>query len=104
MIENKSRQSISVSSDPAIQRFERNGNTNTFTDFTTTKFLLPPDSSLQIITYFGPCNIGCKIKEEDLKYNYLKIVSGKDSIVANNRSELYKLLRTKRNIGYITIE
>jgi hypothetical protein len=66
---------------------------------------LPPDSTLLIPTYFGPLYIfNEKIKEEELKLNYIKITSVTDTIVASNKAELFNMLKKKRNIGELTIK
>ena len=66
---------------------------------------LPPDSTLLIPTYFGPLYIfNEKIKQEEIKFSYLKIISETDTIAANNKTELFKLLKRKRNVGKIIVK
>lgn len=65
---------------------------------------LPPNSTLLIPGYFGPLYIfNEKIRQEEIGFDYLNIVSGSATILAENKAAIFKLLKRKRNIGRITV-
>jgi hypothetical protein len=104
-VENKSKGDVTVSMQPGVETPEIFGNLKTYSSRIDTLLILPPDSTLLIPTYFGPLYIfNERIKEKELKFNYVKITSATDTIVANNKAELFRMLKKKRNIGKLTIK
>lgn len=104
-IENKSKGNITVTTQPGIETPELTGDPKTYRSRFDTVLVLPPDSTLLIPTYFGPLYIfNQKVKQEELKFNYVKIISTSDTIVANNKVELFKMLNRKGNVGKLTIK
>lgn len=104
-IENKSKGNITVTTQPGVETPELAGDPKTYRSRIDTVLVLPPDSTLLIPTYFGPLYIfNEKVKQEELKFNYVKITSTSDTIVANNKAELFKMLNRKGNVGKLTIK
>jgi hypothetical protein len=103
-VENKSKTNITITTHPEITTPELTEYPKTYRNRVDTIITLPPDSSLLIPVYFGPLYIfNEKIKQEEIKFDYLKIISETDTILANNKTELFKLLKRKGNIGRITV-
>ena len=103
-IENKSKANITITAYPGVSTLELVKHHKTYKSKTDTLLLLPPDSTLLFPTYFGGLYFyNEKIKQEEIKLNYLKIVSGTDTIVANSKSEIFHLLKRDRNIGKIIV-
>ena len=103
-IENKSKANITVITNPGISSPEPGEYPKTYESRVDTILTLPPDSTMLIPTYFGPLNIfNEKIKQEELRFAYLKIISGTDTLVVNNKEELFKLLKRRRNLGKIIV-
>lgn len=103
-VENKSKDSITIVAHPGIETPELVEYPNTYQGRTDTIVTLPPDSTLRIPVYFGPVNVfDKKVKEENIKFDFFKVLSKKDTLVANNKKELYNHLKRRGNVGRITI-
>lgn len=58
--------------------------------------ILEPDSSLTLFSTFTILLFNVKVKESDLKINYLKITTENDTIVASSKHEILELVKDKR--------
>jgi hypothetical protein len=62
----------------------------------STVVILKPDSSMTILSIFTGMMFSVKIRESELRTDYLKIETEKDTIVAESRSEILWLLKDER--------
>ena len=58
--------------------------------------VLKPDSSMTILSIFTGMMFNAKIKERELRTDYLKIETENDTIIAESRSEILVLLKDKK--------
>ena len=92
MVYNKTRQEITIQTKPELPKFKHTSLSDTMQLLSSIKeYKVPADSSLTLLATFGPLLFNAKIKEADLATDYLKIVTSKDTITANNRTEILKL-------------
>ena len=54
--------------------------------------VLPPDSSIQLLSVFGGMTFNVKIRERDLPMDYLRIEAPQTTIVAKSRKEIIQLI------------
>jgi hypothetical protein len=103
-VDNKTKDNITIIIRPGVETPELVEQPKTYQSRVDTVLTIPPDSILFIPNYFGPLFIfNEKIREKEIKYHYLKIVSKTDTIIAHNKAEIFKLLDRKRNVGRITV-
>lgn len=103
-VENHSKSDITIVTHPGIETPELVEYPNIYRSRFDTVLILPPDSNLLLPTYFGPLYIfNEKIKPEEIKFDYFKIISKSDTIAAKNKAEVFKLLKRKGNIGKIKV-
>ena len=62
----------------------------------STIVVLQPDSSITILSVFKGMMFNVKIKENELRTNFLKIETSNDTIIANSRSEILGLLKNEK--------
>lgn len=62
----------------------------------STTVVLKPDSSMTILSIFTGMMFNVKIKESDLRTDYLRIETKTDTIVAKSRNEILQLLKDDR--------
>ncbi|MCH7397739.1 hypothetical protein MM236_07060 [Belliella sp. DSM 107340] len=62
----------------------------------STTVVLKPDSSMTILSIFTGMMFNVKIKESDLRTDYLRIETKTDTIVAKSRNEILQLLNDDR--------
>ena len=101
-IQNKSNDPVTLTIHPGIESLQEWKQKYFFQKDTV--LIIPGDSTILIPTYFGMLLFRQKIKEEDIKINYLQIVGTKDTIIAQSKREVFLLLEKKGNTGVITIE
>ena len=116
-IQNSSNSNAKVTVKPSLEEFEVNKLSNypSRQFYDSSYVILEPDSSLLILSVFTTLMFGTKIKEHDLRTNYLRIETLNDTIVANSKQEILDLMYNRkqkdlpisskgRNINVITIE
>lgn len=62
----------------------------------STSVILKPDSSMTILSIFTGMMFNVKIKESELRTDYLRIETKTDTIIADSRKEILQLLKDKR--------
>ena len=96
-LHNKTGKEISIETRPEIPRFKHTSLTDTTQKLSSNKiYRLLPDSSISLLTSFGGLLFNAKIREQDLPIDYLRIESSSDTIVANSRSEIIKLIKNPK--------
>lgn len=60
------------------------------------EYKIPADSSFNILRGFGGVLPFGRLREDDLPIDYLKITTPKDTILAQDRSEIIRLIRKNR--------
>lgn len=58
--------------------------------------LLQPDSSITVLSIFTGMMLTVKIKERELRTDYLKIETQSDTVIANSREEIIDLIYKRR--------
>jgi hypothetical protein len=93
-LHNKTGKEITVETRPEIPRFKHTSLVDTVqTLFEAKTYRLLPDSSLSLLTTFTGLLFNAKIREQDLPIDFLKIETPTDTIIANNRHEIIKLIK-----------
>lgn len=62
----------------------------------STTIVLKPDSSMTILSIFTGMMFNVKIKESELRTDYLRIETKTDTIIADSRKEILQLLKDER--------
>jgi hypothetical protein len=94
---NRTGQEITIQTKPELPVFKRTSLADTIDTLADAKeYKIPSDSLLTLLATFGPLLFNAKIKENNLATNYVKIVTPKDTIIANNRAEILKLAKTDK--------
>jgi hypothetical protein len=62
----------------------------------STTVLLEPDSSMTILSIFTGMMFNVKIKESELRTDYLRIETKTDTLIADSRSEILQLIKDER--------
>jgi hypothetical protein len=94
---NKTGQEITVQTKPELPIFKHTSLSDTMQLLSGIKeYKVPADSSLTLLATFGALLFNAKIRETDLATDYLKIMTLKDTIVANNRTEILKLTKSEK--------
>ena len=80
-----------------IYRSHSNSYANTLmgmngTSIDSSVFVLPPDSSIQILSVFGGMIFNVKIREQDMPIDYLRLETPQTTIVAKTKKEIIELI------------
>ncbi len=62
----------------------------------SSNFVLKPDSSLILLSIFTGMMFNTKIQEQDLRISYMRIKTKTDTIVADSKSAILKLLKSPK--------
>src|SRR5688572_5825697 len=92
-IHNTSENEAKVTVRPSLDYFNKkhhNYQNNQNSDSTTV--FLEPDSSMTILSIFTAMMFNVKIKESELRTDYLRIETKTDTLIADSRSEILQLL------------
>jgi len=114
-IHNTSENEAKVTVRPGLNYYDKkqshNYQNNQTSDSTTV--ILKPDSSMTILSIFTSLMFNVKMKERELRIDYMKIETPTDTVIAASREEIINLLYTNRkgqikgegrNIATIKIE
>lgn len=92
--ENEAKVTVRPGFDYSDKKQIHNYPNNQTSDSTTV--VLKPDSSMTILSIFTGMMFNVKIKESDLRTDYLRIETKTDTIVAKSRNEILQLLKDDR--------
>jgi hypothetical protein len=97
-IQNTSDREAKVTIRPGINYSDENQIHNYPNNLTSDSsvVLLQPDSSITVLSIFTGMMFNVKIKERELRTDYLKIEAHSDTIIANSREEIIDLIYKKR--------
>lgn len=94
---NKTGKEITIETKPEIPEFIHTSVVDTVQILSPSKtYHLLPDSSLSLLMSFTGLLFNVKIKERDLPIAYLRIETPTDTIIANSRSEIIKLIKNPK--------
>ena len=101
-IHNTSDREAKVTVRPGIKYSDENQIHNYPNNLTSDSsvIVLQPDSSITVLSIFTGIMFNLKIKERELRTDYLKIETLSDTVIANSREEIVDLIykRRKENI------
>ena len=116
-IHNSSDSDAKITVKPSLEEFEvyKISNYPSQQFYDSSSVILEPDSSLTILSKFTSLMFNIRIKEHELRSDYLRIETINDTIVANSKEEILDLMYGKkpknspisskgRNLNLITIE
>lgn len=104
-IVNQSEDEVRVIVKPSLGEYSRTAIANypAYQVLDSSAVVLAPDSAMCVLSIFTFTMFNVKIKEEDLRLDYLRIESPKDTIIANSKAEIIGLIYGKAEPGYRSV-
>jgi len=95
---NDSDNDIIITTKPALTKFQYGNITNHLDSsiYSISTTILKPDSEIVLTAIFTGMIFNSKIKEKDIKIEYLKIQTMSDTIEAKSKSDIIKLLNNNK--------
>ncbi|MFC0878837.1 hypothetical protein ACE01N_19735 [Saccharicrinis sp. FJH2] len=97
-IYNTSINKVMLTIKPGIEEFNKMKITDypTLNNIDSVTKIIEPDSAFILLSKFTNLTFNTKIKESDLKINYIRIVTKNDTIIANSKKEIVNLIYKNR--------
>lgn len=96
-LHNKTGEEIAIETRPEIPRFKLTSLSDTSQNLSASQtYRLLPDSSISLLTSFGWLLFNTRIIEQNLPIDYLRIETSSNTILADGRSEIIKLIKDPR--------
>ena len=97
-LHNVSDASINITVKPSIGNFDARDISNypNYQYLDSTTVILKPDSSMILLSIFTGLMFNVNISEDDLRTDYLRIETKTDTIVADSKKEIIKLMDDNR--------
>lgn len=109
-IKNESKSDIRITVKPCLNKIEIQSVSNYQynQNIDSTVIIIMPDSSMILLSKFGPLLFNKKISERDLITEYVKIESDNETIVADSKKKIIELIKENtsknQNLNYATKE